>query len=126
MARSFSEPSRLYLPGAHTVGSIDGLANVNISYLEFTMTVGADWPTDRTMPVVKVILAWDTGGDGFWTYNGGLTNRDGTPRTLITEPLPLQTESDGAGGMRKRPIGGATFKLEVYQPITTAITLRAV
>ena len=126
MARTISVASRLYAPGSYGPFAVDSLTSANTTALEFTMAVGPDWPTDRTVQVVKVTLMWDTGGGASWTYNGGLTNQDGTPRTLITERAMVPTESDGAGGVRKRTVAGGSFTVQVFQSITSAITVAGV
>jgi hypothetical protein len=126
MARTISVASRLYAPGSYGPFSVDSLTNANTVALEFTMSVGVDWPTDRTVQVAKVTMLWDSGGGGIWTFNGGLTNQDGTPRTLITERAMMPTEGDGAGGVRKRAVAGGSLSVQVFQPITSAITVAGV
>src|SRR3712207_6425340 len=107
MARTLSRPSQLYQPGVYGPYGIDRITNANTGALEWSATVEGDWPMDSTVQVMRVTLMWDTGAGARWTYNGGLLNRDGTPRTLITERVYVPREADGAGGIRRGQVSGA-------------------
>lgn len=126
MARVISLAETLYGVGFHGPLSVDQLSNANTEALEWTMTVGPDWPADRAQKVVAVTLAWDTGGGATWVFNGGLRKQDGTPLTQIRERVMVPTEADGLGGSRKRNVGGGSMSMEVFSPITTAITVQGV
>lgn len=126
MPRTRSLPEKRYAPGVYGPFTVDNLTNANTAAIEFTMTVGADWPADQSAPAVRVTMLWDTGGGGAWTYNGGPRNQDGTPRTLIRETVPVIPEADNEGILRKRAIAGGNLTVEVFQPLTTALTLAGV
>ena len=123
MARVISQPEQLYQPGTYGPYPVDQLSNANTEALEFTMTVGADWPADRTVSVVRVTVAWDSGGGASWLYNGGLRAQDGTPLTLIRERAYISTEGETRA---KRAVGGGTITFQAFVPITTAVTLAGV
>lgn len=126
MPRVISIAETRYEIGAHGPLSVDQISNANTEALEWTMTVGPDWPADRTQKVVAVTLAWDTGGGATWVFNGGLRKQDGTPLTQIRERVLVSTENDGSGGVRKRAVSGGTMSMQVFTPITTAITVAGV
>lgn len=126
MARTISRPSQKYAAGTYGPFSVDKLISSETTALEFTMSVEADWPADSATQVCKVTLLWDSGGGGSWTFNGGLRDRFGNPITLIRERVSVPAENDGSGGSRKKSVAGGSITIEVFAPITTALTLAGV
>lgn len=124
MARSITEAAALYRPGQKHSWSINQLATTDRA--EAKITVGADWPMDRSVAVLYASLMRDTGGGGWGIWNGDLENQDGSPRTVITLYVQAEPESDGLGGVRKKPFGGVTLTIEVYVPVTLSIQLYGV
>ena len=125
MPRTISRPSQTYQPGTYGPFNVDQLSNANTDALEWSATIEG-WPSDPTVLLFKATLAWDTGGGATWHIYGGRKNRDGTPATEVRERIFTPVESNGAGGVRKGQIGGGSFTVEVFQPVTTAFTIAGV
>lgn len=125
MARSISVPAQTYAVGTYGPYNVDKFSRNNTDALEFTLTVGGDWPAGRSVAVCRVTLVWDIGGGPRWTFFGGPTDQNGNPIALIREKAYLPRESDGVQ-VRKRDVVAGQITFEAFTPITTAITLAGV
>ena len=125
MARSISRPSQTYRPGTYGPFPLSGLTSADTSALQWSATVGADWPSDPSVRLFSVTLAWSTGHAATWEIYGGAVDRDGIPLFAHTETVSVPHADDGAGGVRRGNIVGGALTVQVYVPLTSAISAQA-
>lgn len=125
MPRSISRPSQLYPIGTYIV-PIDNFNATNTSWMEWTATVGADWPIDPAILLFKVVLAWNSGGGQTWMIYGGRTGKDGALLTILRNSTAVPQEAGTGGLPQKRTVVSGTMTIDVFRPITSVVTLQAI
>src|SRR4051812_44985819 len=117
MPRDLVVPSRLYEPDTREF-SINGFVKNDTDHALLTLTV-EDWPPAD--PIITGWFRWDSGGGQDIFIRSPLLDRFRQPMAVWS--LSFQIWYDKYG---KRPVHGATVSLTNYQPLRTAVSLRAV
>ncbi len=123
MPRRVDIPQQVFVPNdgaAPLAFRVDGFNSANADALEFVLNF-TDWPTDTSLPVLRVEIRWDTGGGGGATWNGGPFVRFGVPVTSISARFPVQHDAGG-----KRAVSGGDLAMIVYRQFSGSATFRAV
>ena len=126
MARSFTTGERLWapnpdgFPAVHTM-ALDGFTRGNADHIEWTFTIGPDYPADPNLLVFHMKVQWDDGGAQEWPFRGGILGRDGNPVSSVTNRTEIY-KIDGV----KSNVSRGDIILTVHQPFTSDFTARAV
>jgi hypothetical protein len=124
MARNISIPEQTY-PVGQISRTVDNFPP-NISRIDITLT-RVNWPGVPSDNVAKLTASWSDGSGIFSMLPGGtVLDKQGQPLLVQTMSIQVPHEADGSGGRRKRSVLSGTLTLDVFQPITTAITIDAV
>ena len=127
MARSYNIPSTLYPVGTITRTVDDLPADVSRIRMTFTREPDGHWPGVPEDSVMRVSVTWSTGTGVSSLFPGGTVfAKDGSVLLSVPFDVTVPFEGDGSGGKRKKNVVSAEFKMEVFQALTTAITIEAI
>lgn len=118
MPSTFTRPSTVYQPGGYGPFTIDGFLSADTDVLELVLTV-ENWPAVASL--ITGQLRWNTGDGVDFVIDSPPHDRTGKP--LPTAVVRVTVPQTATG---KAAVTSATARLTVMQPISTAVTFRAV
>lgn len=124
MARTINIPSQLYPVGVYTQTLDNFNPNTDKAVATFTRE---SWPGTNEDTVMRFSIQWSSGDAVSSDFPGGeVIGKDGN--VLLVHPftvtVPYVGAANGNGKSRKNVVS-ALCKMEVFQALTTAITLEA-
>lgn len=125
MPRKINMASQEYPPGTRQF-NLNAFRSANTSKIVGRLT-RESWPGTPADTVARITVAWDVGGGGVFDLPGGVVlDRNGQPLVASVIEVDIPELADGQGNSIKRNVTGGTITIELFQALTTAVTLEAV